>query len=373
MTQQTALARIQAALAKKHGDIVTTMEKGNVGLARGAVTGPLEALDRYLLGVNGLAWERISEVFGAESSGKSSYVMACLGAVQRVGGLGVYVDAENACTQERARVFGIDRSQLVMVSDLENAEQGLQILYDAVKAHHGKEPMLAVYDSVPAAVTKAEAESESDDMHMAPLARLMSKMIPRFVQVLRGKNAHVLFVNQTREKPGVMFGSPEYTPGGKALKFYASARLRFRGVKVRDGGLEVEIRCVKNKLGEPRREMLAFLDFKKGWDDAWSTLDLAKEQKLIEKGSRNVVDARAALGWPAREVLEAAESLGWKGAAEPAPKKAKKGGFPERPAEPAEYASFEEADKVLAAIANDAPGKIEAAKGKKTSNTNRRK
>jgi protein RecA len=357
MTQQNALARIQAALAKKHGDIVTTMEAGNVGLVRGAVTGPLETLDRYLLGINGLAWERISEVYGAESSGKSSYVMGCLGAIQRIGGVGVYVDAENACTQERAEVFGIDRSQLLMVSDLENAEQGLQVLYDAVKAHHGKEPMLAVYDSVPAAVTKAEAESESEDHHMAPLARLMSKMVPRFVQLLRGKNAHVLFVNQTREKPGVMFGSPEYTPGGKALKFYASARLSFRGVKVRDGGLEVKVRCIKNKLSEPRREMTTFLNFKKGWDDGWTTLNHAKDLGLIKKDSRNVVEARRALGWPARELEVEA----------PGPaKKARKGGFPEKPSEPAEYASYEEADAVLAGLAGVEEEKIEASAGKKT-------
>lgn len=357
MSQQSALARIQAALSKKYGDIVTTMEKGNVGLVRGAITGPLEALDRWVLGVNGLAFERISEVFGAESSGKSSYVMGCLGAVQRVGGLGVYVDAENACTQERANVFGINRSQLLMVSDLENAEQGLQLLLDAVRAHNGKEPMLGVYDSIPAAVTKAESESEAEAAHMAPMARLMSKMIPRFVQALRGKNAHVLFVNQLREKPGVMFGSPEYTPGGKALKFYASTRLRFRGVKVRDGGLEVEIRSVKNKLAEPRREMLAFLHFKKGWDNDWTTLSHAKDLKAIPSSSRNVVEARRELGWPARE-LEV-DPVGPKGAtveatAKPKPKKVMEKGT--------EYAAFEEADAALAVTAE----KIEAPKGKKT-------
>lgn len=300
MAAKTAAERIMAALAKKHGKIVTTMEAGNVGQVRGAIPTGLAPVDRHLLGVGGLAYERITEVFGAESSGKSSFVMAALASAQRVGGAGVYVDAENACTQERAGVFGIDRSSLVMVSDLDSAEQGLGVICDAIAAHpkdRDAPPLLCVYDSVPAAETEAEREMDLDDARMSPMARLLSKTVPRIVQLLRGRNAHALFVNQVREKPGVMFGSPEYTPGGKALKFYASARLRFRGVKVRDGGLEVEIKTPKNKLAEPRRELLAFLDFKRGWDDAWTTLNHAKDSGAVAKGSRDAGDALEALGW----------------------------------------------------------------------------
>lgn len=326
----TASERIAAALKKKHGGIITTMAGGNVGLVRGVISTGIAAVDNHLLGIGGLAWERITEVFGAESSGKSSFVMACIAAAQRANAAAVYVDAENACTQERAEVFGIDRSSLIMASDLDSAEQGLGIILDAVLAHPKDKdapPMLGVYDSVPAAVTIAERESDLGDAHMAPLSRLMSKMIPRLVQALRGRNAHVLFVNQVREKPGVMFGSPEYTPGGKALKFYASARLRFRGVKVRDGGLEVEVKSVKNKLAEPRRELTSFLNFKKGWDDTWTTLNFAKDAGAVEKRSRDADGALEALGWdipavPVSPMAKVAGALREKAAQEEAGKDA---------------------------------------------------
>lgn len=300
-TKQKALERILAAVGKKHGDTLTTMAKGNIGHVLGAVPSPLGALNHYVLGPGGFAYERISEVFGPESSGKSSLVMGCLAEVQRAGGIGLYIDVENACTRERTDVLGVNKDELLMASDIDSAEEAFQLLLDTVEAHKNDVPLFAAYDSVPAMVTEAEGKSDVEDAHMSPMARVMSKFIPRLVKALRGKHAHVCFVNQIREKPGVMWGSPEYTPGGKALKFYATARLRTAGVKKRDGGLEVKVKCHKNKLGEPGREMLSFFHFQKGWDDAWTTLNLAKDLKLVPDATRDVRLAEKALavaiGW----------------------------------------------------------------------------
>lgn len=312
-----ALERILERVGKKHGDSLTTMAKGNIGHVLGAVPSPLSALNHYVLGPGGFAFERMSEIFGPESSGKSSLVMGCLAEVQRAG-IGLYIDVENACTQERCDVLGVNKEELLMASDIDSAEEAFQLLLDTVDAHKNDVPLLAVYDSVPAMVTEAEGKSDVEDAHMSPMARVMSKFIPRLVKALKGKHAHVIFVNQIREKPGVMWGSPEYTPGGKALKFYATARLRTAGVKRRDGGLEVKVKCHKNKLGEPGREMLSFLHFQNGWDDSWTTLNHAKDLKLVPDATRSSEAAYLALGWPSPTVSEAAERLGGE-----KPKKAK--------------------------------------------------
>jgi recombination protein RecA len=309
--QQKALDAIFAKVEKKHKGALTTMGRGNQGLIRGTMQTPLEALDRWLLGIGGLCWERIIEVYGPESSGKSSLVMGAIASVQKAGGVGFYIDAENVLTQERSLTMGIDKEQLVMAPDPEDAEHAGELLLDTMLACPKDVPFLAVYDSIPAMETRAEAKGDVGDNFMSPMARHLSQYLRKLVRALKGRAAHVIFVNQTREKPGVMFGSPEYTPGGKALKFYASVRLRTKGVKRRDGGLEIIIKNVKNKLAEPHRELTTFLHFKKGWDNAWTTMNLAKDLKLIPNDLRETNDnlhkARVALEWPA---AEAAERLG---------------------------------------------------------------
>lgn len=310
--QQKAIDALFKALDKKHKGIVTTMTEGKQGIIQGVMTTPLEAMDRYLLGIGGFAWERITEIFGPESSGKSSLVMGCLAQVQKAGGIGFYVDAENVCTQERADVLGMDKDALLMAPDLENAEHAGQLLLDTVLAHNSKVPLLAVFDSIPAMETKSQAEGDVGDAHMSPMARFLSGFTPKLVRALKGRAAHVIFVNQIREKPGVMFGNPEYTPGGKAVKFFASVRLRTAGVKKRDGGLEVKIKSVKNKLCEPHRELTAFLHFKNGWDSDWTTLNHAKD---VAPSVKTVEEARQSLGWassPNVESLEASDDSGKK-------------------------------------------------------------
>lgn len=303
--QQKALDAIFARVGKKYGaGAVTTMTRGQQGLVRGVIAGPLEAVNRELLGIGGLAWERITELYGPESSGKSSLVMGWVAAVQQGGGVGYYVDAENVLTQERAEVMGVDRENLVMSPDIESAEHAGELLLETLAAVPKMTPFLGVWDSVAVMETKAEVD---DGSGMSAMARFLSSYCKKLVRALKNRAAHVIFVNQIREKPGVVYGNPEYTPGGKALKFYSSVRLRTRAVKTRDGGLELVVKSVKNKLAEPHKEVTAFLDFKKGWDNRWTTLELAKDKKLISNKSQSLDEARKALGW---HVATAAEQLG---------------------------------------------------------------
>jgi recombination protein RecA len=305
--QQKALEKIFAAVEKKHGKGSIKM-MGNAGAVRGFIPSALEAVDRFILGPGGWPWEKISEVFGPEASGKTSLVLAALAAVQRIGGVGFHVDAENALSDERAAVFGIDRDTLLLADDLSNAEQAGAELLTALEATPRGMPFLGAFDSVAAMETKAQQEGDVGDNYMAPMARFMSGFLPKVLRALKGKDAHVIFVNQTRLKPGVMFGNPEYTPGGNALKFAASTRIRLgRSGKPRNGGIEVKVKSVKSRFCEPGRELTAFLHFQEGWDDKWTTTNLAKDLKLIEQGAKDYAEARDALGWPARE---AAERLG---------------------------------------------------------------
>lgn len=318
--QNKAVDALFAAMAKKHGKVIKRMSEDGVGLLLGACPSPLEALNRYILGSGGFAFERMSEVYGPEASGKSSLVMGCLAVAQAAGGIGLYVDAENACTQERAGALGVNRDELIMADDLENAEHAGQIVLDAVRAHTAKVPLLCVFDSVAAMQTKNEADADVGDSLMAEKARFMSQYTPALVKALRGKHAHVIFVNQVRSKVGLVFGNPEVTPGGNALKFYASHRFRTSAVKKRDGGLEIKIKSTKGRYAEPGREIFTFLHFQNGWNDKWTTLNLAKELKLVEPRCQDLEEARTALGWPADE---AAQRLGASGGTKP-PKGKKK-------------------------------------------------
>lgn len=304
--QQKALQRIFAAVEKKHGT-GSIKVMGDAGKVRGYIPSALEAFDRYILGPGGWPYEKISELFGAEASGKTSLALSALASVQRIGGIGFHVDAENALSDDRARVFGIDREALLLSDDADSAEEAGDRLLTALKVAKGV-PFLAVFDSVPAMETKAQAAGEVGDNFMAPMARFLSGYLPKLLRALKGLDAHVIFINQTRMKPGVVYGNPEYTPGGNALKFYASTRVRMsKNGKPRDGGIEVKIKSVKSRFSEPGREMLTFLHFQNGWDDRWTTLSHAKDLKLVEPRAQNHEEAREALSWPA---MEAAAALG---------------------------------------------------------------
>jgi recombination protein RecA len=312
MASQKTIDKLFAAVAAKYGgESVTTLGRSMSGYLGPVIPTGIEALDRYVLGCGGLPTGRVSEVFGAESAGKSSLVASCIAGAQKIGGAGILIDAEKAFTAERATVFGANAEEVILLDPphLEGGGDMLVTLLDALP--DGGPPTFIALDSVPALITKRELKGDPSDVTMGVRAQFYSKLCTYLVGRLAKKNVHMMFVNQIRMKIGVVFGNPETTPGGNAIKFYATHRLRMsRAGKVEDGAMVTKIRAVKNKVAEPQREMEVRLVFKTGWNDAWSTLNHAKDLGVVPaqlKASKEGLEqARVALGWAkAEDAVEA--------------------------------------------------------------------
>jgi recombination protein RecA len=240
-------------------------------------------LDRAL-GVGGFPRGRIVEVFGPESSGKTTIALHAIASVQRSNGVAAFVDAEHALDPRYARALGIQIDQL-LVSQPDSGEQALEIVETLVRSSAID---LIVVDSVAALVPRAELEGEMGDSHMGLQARLMSQAMRKLTGHAAKTRSTILFINQTRQKIGVTFGSPETTTGGTALKFYASVRLDIRKIStVKDGetacGSRVRARVVKNKLAPPFRDAEFDVLYGRGVSVSGEILDLATERGLIEK------------------------------------------------------------------------------------------
>lgn len=240
-------------------------------------------LDRAL-GVGGLPRGRIIEVFGPESSGKTTIALHAIASVQREGGVAAFVDAEHALDSRYARALGIKVEEL-LVSQPDHGEQALEITETLIRSGAVD---LIVIDSVAALVPKAEIEGEMGDSHMGLQARLMSQAMRKLTGLTSKTKSTILFINQTRQKIGVVFGSPETTTGGNALKFYASIRLEIRRIgALKDGdtvvGNQVRVKVVKNKLSPPFREAEFEILYGKGVSVAGEMLDLGMGLGLIEK------------------------------------------------------------------------------------------
>lgn len=321
MSKQTAVQRAFAALGKKYG---TTSLTGSKAQVTGVIPTGDEAIDRYVLGCGGLPQGRIIEVFGPESAGKSAFLASCIASTQRLGGVVALCDAEQAFEPGRARkVYGINPDEVLHL-DPDHQQQGCQMMLDYVrslpKAVEGGPPHLVALDSVPALPPKEELEGEMEDVVMGVRARLYSRFCSAIVKDLPKHNCTLVIVNQIRMKIGIVFGNPETTPGGNAIKFYSSVRLRFNAGKIKDGSLWGSVKAVKNKVSEPGRKAETRLNFKTGFDSDWSILTLAKELDLVEEGSRDVETARAAVDVFCRlDGLTQKELDG-----EPKPKKTKK-------------------------------------------------
>mgnify|MGYP006266398557 CR=1 FL=1 len=236
------------------------------------------------LGIRGLPRGRIVEMFGPESSGKTTLALHALASVQRAGGTAAFVDAEHALDPRWARTIGVDLDRL-WVSQPDCGEQGLEIAETLVKSG-GVD--LVVVDSVAALTPKAEIEGEMGDSHVGLHARLMSQAMRKLTGHAARSGCTLIFINQVRHKIGVMFGSPETTTGGNALKFYCSIRLDIRrigAVKTADEvvGSRVRVKVVKNKLAPPFREAEFDILYGKGICRVSELFDLAVERKLIEK------------------------------------------------------------------------------------------
>jgi recombination protein RecA len=236
------------------------------------------------LGVGGLPRGRVVEIFGPESSGKTTLALHAIAEVQRQGGVAAFVDAEHALDVTYARRLGVSLPDL-LVSQPDTGEQALEIVEQLVRSGACD---LVVVDSVAALVPKAEIEGEMGDPHMGVQARLMSQALRKLTAVVSRNQSIVIFINQIRMKIGVVFGNPETTTGGHALKFYASVRLDIRRVgQVKEGdavvGNRTRVKVVKNKVAPPFREAEFDVRYGVGVDRAAEALDLAVERGLVER------------------------------------------------------------------------------------------
>ncbi len=276
---ETALSQIERQFGK--GSIMRLGAKEFIPIA--AISTGSIGVDAAL-GVGGVPRGRIIEIFGPESSGKTTLSLHIIAEAQRAGGLAAFIDAEHALDAEYAKKLGVDVDNL-LVSQPDSGEQALEIAEVLVRS--GAIDVIVI-DSVAALVPRAELEGEMGDSHVGLQARLMSQAMRKLTAILAKSKTSMIFINQIREKIGVMFGNPETTTGGRALKFYSSVRLDIRRTnQIKEGeevvGSRVKVKVVKNKVAAPFRQAEFDVGYGEGISKTGELLDFGIEHKLIEK------------------------------------------------------------------------------------------
>src|SRR6201747_2336328 len=274
-----ALGQIERQFGK--GSVMKMNDQAAVAI--GAISTGSIALD-IALGIGGLPRGRVVEIYGPESSGKTTVALHAVGNAQRAGGIAAFIDAEHALDPEYAKNLGVDTDAL-LVSQPDTGEQALEIADMLIRS--GALDILVI-DSVAALVPRAEIEGEMGDSHVGLQARLMSQALRKITGALSNSNTTAIFINQLREKIGVMFGSPETTTGGKALKFYASVRLDVRRIEtLKDGteavGNRTRAKIVKNKMAPPFKQAEFDIIYGVGISREGSLVDMGVEHGFVRK------------------------------------------------------------------------------------------
>ena len=281
--KEEALQRVIAQIEKQYGQgAIMQMDEHCYARIEGISTGSL-SLD-IALGGAGIPRGRVTELFGPESSGKTTLALHVIACAQRAGGVAAFIDAEHALDTTWAKRLGVDVSSL-LVSQPDTGEQALEIVEMLIRSNSVD---VIVVDSVAALTPKAEIEGEMGDAHMGLQARLMSQAMRKFTGVIGKSKTALVFINQIRMKIGVMFGNPETTTGGKALKFYCSVRIDLRRITtIKDNtgaiGSRVRARVVKNKIAPPFRDTEFDIMFDSGISYEGDLLDLALACQVAEK------------------------------------------------------------------------------------------